>query len=132
MSSPAKFPHKKILVQAALNALADGKEHSIRDIRNRVAADLGITQATLELQYQYHGRDSGSTFERRMNNVLMETKNEGAIVNTRRGYYQLPLENQNPPCTEPGVNARIPNRPMGRKEYRKWLISELARLELLS
>ena len=132
MSVAVRFPHKNILTQAAIKALADGREHSIRYIRDRVAADLGITRAVLDLEYQYQGRASGSAFERRMNNVLMETKNEGAIVNTRRGFYQLPLENQNPPRTEPGVNARIPNRPMGRKEYRKWLISELARLELLS
>ncbi len=130
MSETVKFPHKNILAQAAMKVLADGREHSIRDIRNRVAADLGITREVLARQYQYQGRASGSAFERRMNNVLMETKNEGAIVNTRRGFYQLPLENQNPPRTEPGVNARIPDRPMGREAYRKWLISELARLEL--
>lgn len=127
MSDIVKFPHKNILAWAALEALADGEEHPIHEIRSRVAAELRITRAALARQYK--GKARANAFNVRMNDILRHMKNEGTIVNTRRGFFQLTLENKHPPRTEAGVNARIPDRPMGREAYRKWLISELARVE---
>lgn len=128
MPPVAKLPHRDFLKRAALEVLADGEEHSVHEIRTRVAAELCISRAALARREK--GREDGANvFQKRMNNILKDTKVEGEIVNTRRGFYLLPLENRHPPQTEPGVNARIPDRPMGRDEYRKWLISELARLE---
>ena len=126
----AAFPHKNILQRSIIEILADGEEHHIREIRKLVAADLGITRESLSREYQYQGRSAGGSFARRMNNVLIETKNEGSIVSSKRGYYQLALESTVEPRTESDVGYVPPERPMTRKEYRKWLISELARIEL--
>lgn len=129
MFGPIKFPHKKILTRACLEALADGEEHSTSEIRDHVAAELQISSAALARRYE--GKVRANAFERRISDVLRHMKNEGTIVNTRKGFFQLILENKHPPRTKEGVGARIPEGPMGRKEYRKWLISELARLEEL-
>ena len=125
MPGPIKFPHKVILQRSILKVLNDGELHHIRDIRDRVAADLKITAAALSRQY----KGESNAFEKRMNNILTETKDGGLIESPKRGHYQLCRKNINPPLTEAGVGARVQKRPMGREAYRKWLISELARLE---
>lgn len=124
MSTPVKFPHKVIIQRSILKVLDDGEMHDIREIRDHVATDLKITAAALARQY-----GEANAFEKRVNNILTETKKEGLIETPKRGFYQLCRENRNPPPADPGIGARIPDRPMGRDAYRKWLISELARLE---
>lgn len=129
MDVEIKFPHKEILVREIMEALADGEEHSTSEIRSHVAAELHISRAALARRYK--GKVKANAFEKRISDILRHIKNEGTIVNTRKGFYQLILENKHPPRTEEGVGARIPEGPMGRDAYRKWLISELARLEEL-
>ncbi|MXY64925.1 MAG: hypothetical protein F4206_03385 [Gammaproteobacteria bacterium] len=124
---PIKFPHKTIIQRSILKVLDDRELHYIRDIRDRVADDLKITAAALSRQY-----GEVNAFEKRMNNILTETKDQGLIESPKRGYYQLVAEYVQPPKTEPGLGICIPDQPLTREAYRKWLISELARIEGLT
>ncbi len=86
-----------------------------------MATELRITAVGMARQYK--GKAAGNAFEKRMNHILVETKKEGLIESTRRGFYQLCQENRNPPRTDLKIGAHVPKQPMGRDAYRKWLAS---------
>jgi len=101
---PIKLPQKPAIQRSILKVLGNGEVHDVSDVRDRVAQDLKLTRAALSRRYK--GGDNA--YEKLMNRILMETKDEGLIHSPRKGFYQLAIS-----------------------AYRKWLVDELARIEEL-
>jgi restriction system protein len=79
------IPDYQSLFRPLLEAASDGKEHSIKELRERVAKKLGLSEKDLQERL----KSGQSTFYNRLGWARTYLVKAGALESTRRGYVKI-------------------------------------------